>query len=668
MARDKEVNILVGARDAASRVIQGVGFSLIELNQAMELAQKVSDGLRQAWEFTAGAAADEEETMNRLKNAVEISGGSWETAKGKVGDFLTEMQNTTRFGDSEMAEVLQKITTLTGDFGDATFDAAKIVADMASSGMFDLESAGRLVAQAMAGNVEVLGRYIPQLKTSAGLIDDNMSASEKWATASEILRGKFAGMATGEMNTFNGQIDRMNNLIEDIGENVGAIFLPILTDAVGVLADLSGEVADFIKSLTTYTPGYIQAQRDMNEALANAQVEQQAAIEKMVEFEALSYERRNDVAKDWIKRALIIAGNGREINATQEKEAREKGLRDYEAFLKAQVDVAREHFGEAIKSKALADAEAKRQEDILFALRLDSLRTLYEEQLKISEDAGKQIKDIILANYPDIAKVLFPEPGEIKKNFDLALRDIEKFFIGTKKIIDKYKPQLIEPFDALKDAGIGSAGEVTDAYQEMLDKVGSSSVSAAEIVARGMEQSGRDVKTFSDFGVRTMVGMTEIIMGAVNKMADNLVDVMLGGKNRLKEIWRAAAVDFLKFFVEEILKLAAAKLIVGLISILSKIFDTRANDMMAMEQGRHFAEYFTQGVLGGIGEANLGRKMAERISIGAPGRISMNPSQQTFIQITINNPIGTEEFVRDSMVPALENIIYRRESKIALVS
>jgi len=668
MARDKEVNILIGARDSVSTVMPGIIGSFTELNQAMELASKVADTLRATFEFTVGAAADEEEVMNRLKNAVQISGDSWEAAEGKVGDFLSTMQNTTRFGDSEMAAVLQKMTTLTGEFGDQTFDAAKIVADMASSGMFDLETAGTLVAKAMTGNVEVLGRYIPQLKASAGLIDDNMSATEKWAVASEILRGKFSGMATGEMNTFNGQIDRMNNLIGDIGENVGIIFLPILTEAVGVLADLSGEVGDFIKSLTTYTPGYIQAQRDMNDALRNAQVEQQAAIENMVEFEAASYEKRNERAKDWIKRAEIIAGNGRQINETQEKEAHEKGLRDYEDFLKAQVDIARKHFADSIKDKAIADAEAKRQEDILFALRLDSLRTLYDDQLKISEEAGKQIKDIILANYPDIAKVLFPEPGEIKKNFDLALQDIEKFFIATAKKIDKYKPKLIEPFEALANAGKGSAEEVTDAYDKLMDDVAASTMSAADIVEEGMRQSGRDATEFTGFMVRTMIGMTDTLLKTTDKMADNMVDILFDGKNRFKEIWKEAAKDFLKFFVEEILKLAAAKLIVGLISILSKIFDTRANDMMAMEQGREFAGYFTQGVLGGIEGAHLGRRISERIILPAFGRTALNPSQQVLVQITINNPIGTEEFVRDNMVPALESVIYRRESKIALVS
>lgn len=166
--------------------------------------------------------ADQEQAMRRLQTAVEISGRSWNESKEYVQSFLNEIQKTTRFADNKMAGSLQMITQLTGSLKKG-FEGSKLAADMASSGMFDLQGASRYVAMAMEGNVEMLGRYLPQLKASYGLIKENMSASEKWAIAKDLLNKKFGGSSEKDLLTFSGILKSLKNYLGDVAEKAGEV-------------------------------------------------------------------------------------------------------------------------------------------------------------------------------------------------------------------------------------------------------------------------------------------------------------------------------------------------------------------------------------------------------------------------------------------------------------
>lgn len=231
MAR-KDLDIVIGARDEATAKLKSVGGSLDAIQGrilAIAGAWLSWQGVTKLFEATVTAAAKEEEMLKRLETAVELTGIKYRDAKYEIDTFIAGMQDTTRFGDSDMIPVIQEITQLTGDMGKG-LEGAKLAADMASSGLFDLDSAARYVAMAMSGNVEMLGRYIPQLKDSAGLITKNMDATQKWAVAKDILNQKFAGAAQKDLDTYAGQLNRFNNYLEDMGEAIGVKVLPYLTE------------------------------------------------------------------------------------------------------------------------------------------------------------------------------------------------------------------------------------------------------------------------------------------------------------------------------------------------------------------------------------------------------------------------------------------------------
>jgi hypothetical protein len=238
------VDFVVGAKDQASKKLGKIKGALTSMGPAVTgvAAAWVSwQGITKALDATIGAAARQEVIFKKLESSVNLAGASYANAKPEIDSFLRSMQDTTRFGDTDMAPALAQITTLTGDLS-MGLEGAKMAADIASSGLFDLNTASRYVAMAMSGEVTMLGRYIPELKVSAGLVNENMTATEKWAIAKDLLNKKFSGMAEADLNTYAGQMNRLKNELGDIGEAIGDTMLPALTDMVGGLADAARSV------------------------------------------------------------------------------------------------------------------------------------------------------------------------------------------------------------------------------------------------------------------------------------------------------------------------------------------------------------------------------------------------------------------------------------------
>ena len=259
MAGKNNIEIHLSAKDKVTATINKVKDSFEKLSPAItssvavgfaawQTMEKAIAGVKKTLDITIGSAARQEEIMNRLKNAVNIAGESYEKSKSKIDDFLISMQATTKYGDTETAVVLQQIVSLTGDL-EKGFEGTKLAADIAAAGLFDMNTAARYMAMAMEGNVEMLGRYIPELRTSYGLINSNMTAQEKWAIASDLMRKKFGGMAAGETDTLIGATVQFKNALGDLGEAMGEPFLKPLTNVIKKMTKGTTATANFVSAI-----------------------------------------------------------------------------------------------------------------------------------------------------------------------------------------------------------------------------------------------------------------------------------------------------------------------------------------------------------------------------------------------------------------------------------
>jgi len=178
------------------------------------------------------AAAEQERIFRTLRTQIELHGIAWADVKGKIDDYAASLQKTTKYGDTDTAQVLQKILVFTGDL-DQAFIGAKLSMDLAASGLFDVTTAARMVGMALSGNIEMLGRYIAEFKTSNNETLKAMTLTEKAAFAIETLQKKFGGAAETELATFLGKLQQMKNFLGDIVEYIGDKFLPTFTSVVG---------------------------------------------------------------------------------------------------------------------------------------------------------------------------------------------------------------------------------------------------------------------------------------------------------------------------------------------------------------------------------------------------------------------------------------------------
>jgi hypothetical protein len=189
-------------------------------------------------------ASQSEATYSRLRQVVEQSGASWSIAGKEIETYLQKMKAATTFDDEDAAEVMTTIIRLTGSVA-AGYRGTGTALDMVASKMFSAESAAKMVALALTGNVEMLGRYIPELKISTGELDKNWTAAQKTEFALGVLQKRFGGTAAAELTTWGGIWKQFKNYLGDIPETVGAI---INKDLAPYIKRWTAAIIEFINS------------------------------------------------------------------------------------------------------------------------------------------------------------------------------------------------------------------------------------------------------------------------------------------------------------------------------------------------------------------------------------------------------------------------------------
>ena len=192
------------------------------------------------------ASSEQEKIFNTLENSINITGASYDNLKSSLDDTFASLQKTTIYGDTDTAQVLQKLIILTGDY-DTAMVGLELSLDLAASGLFDASTASRMVGMALTGNIEMLGRYIPEFKAATNEALKHMDASEKVAFAIETLREKFGGLAEKELNTSIGKWKQFLNYWGDLNEAIGDNFLGTLKEVTTSLTPLVDEWTTAIK-------------------------------------------------------------------------------------------------------------------------------------------------------------------------------------------------------------------------------------------------------------------------------------------------------------------------------------------------------------------------------------------------------------------------------------
>ena len=187
--------------------------------------QKVFQGMKSM----INASIEQEKIFKVLQTSIEITGENYDLLAGQINRSFASLQKMTQFGDTESAAVLTTLIQLTSDYK-KSMDVLPLVLDIGASGLFDVGTAARYVAMGLEGNIEMMGRYIPEFRAANNEWLKGASQAEKVGFFIQKLNEKFGGTAQKNIETTAGSFQQLNNRVGDLSEAIGDKLTPAITD------------------------------------------------------------------------------------------------------------------------------------------------------------------------------------------------------------------------------------------------------------------------------------------------------------------------------------------------------------------------------------------------------------------------------------------------------
>lgn len=231
-------------KDAMSSAKSAVGLlqeSWVAITAKVAAASAVVYTVTKTLSSFINEAAEAETIEKRLQFALETTGYSWQHAKSAVDEFASSIQESTRFSGEQARQSLTDMMMYTRDFSKAQM-GAKLAMDMSIRTGQDLGSTNRLIGMAMSGNVEMLGRYIPELRDLDNVLGANATMAERAAYSFKILLEKFGGTAQADIETYAGKLSRFKNAWSDFKAMIGNEVLPPLKNVLDCLREIAQEM------------------------------------------------------------------------------------------------------------------------------------------------------------------------------------------------------------------------------------------------------------------------------------------------------------------------------------------------------------------------------------------------------------------------------------------
>jgi len=153
---------------------------------------------------------------------------------------------------------------------------------------------------------------------------------------------------------------------------------------------------------------------------------------------------------------------------------------------------------------------------------------------------------------------------------------------------------------------------------------------------------------------------------------DALARTIASGRGKVSDVFKGMYEDFMAFFIKQALLSILNVFVPGLGTILGGIFDTPKYDRLAMQQGQHFAHYFSQGVFAnmrsgselmrGIVPSAANLAMPAMAGVGGGGGSNIG----TTINVTFSGNVLSSEFIEKQVAPTLRKLATNGKSDLAL--
>jgi phage-related protein len=204
-------------------------------------------------QWSVEEAAASEQAMRNLAAAVERSGIAWQSVQAPTQEFLSQMQRVTVYSDEALAGLVERLLTF-GMTYEQAMQASATAVDLAAAKHMDLQSAADLVGKAFIGNTGALQRYGVDMDALKKSLGEGVTDAQVYEAALAKLNEQFGGAAAEQAKTYAGTQERLKNAVSDLGEKVGGILLPALTqltEGMIPVADAFGRGVDAVQAWLT---------------------------------------------------------------------------------------------------------------------------------------------------------------------------------------------------------------------------------------------------------------------------------------------------------------------------------------------------------------------------------------------------------------------------------
>jgi hypothetical protein len=163
------------------------------------------------------------------------------TAFKRFTEYASQVQKTSIFGDEKLIEMQAFLTTLRMSESQIR-DVISAATNLASTGMVTLDSAVRNLARTYGGLSGELGELIPGIRE---LTEEEMRAGK----AVEYINEQYEGMAEAVSKGVAGTKKRVENMIGDIKERIGLMFVPLVENFAKLVDENLPRIEEWINRI-----------------------------------------------------------------------------------------------------------------------------------------------------------------------------------------------------------------------------------------------------------------------------------------------------------------------------------------------------------------------------------------------------------------------------------
>lgn len=187
----------------------------------------------------------------RLEDAILRVGGSMATT-GAAMEKVSRASHLLGVNDTELSKAMARLVTMTGD-ATAAMQNMNLVLDVSAGAQIDLDQATKIVAGAMSGQTEEIGRLLPKMKLWSAENTKLKGTALAAAKGLDELWIAFGGASAERANTAIGQMTKARNTMGEIGEQAVRIAVGA-TDTAAAWKSVNSELDRVKRSMEIWKP------------------------------------------------------------------------------------------------------------------------------------------------------------------------------------------------------------------------------------------------------------------------------------------------------------------------------------------------------------------------------------------------------------------------------